>query len=396
MSIAIQAPRSLEPLYCQGIYNGRLESTSLDLPNQSYPNTGTSNLMSAMTSGHNPRHPYGGYPAPQPRPPQYDPIQNSPSQFAQGHTPPAQMQRLPMMTPPAPMPTASTPTLTQSPVLQQEPGSYVGYSPTTEPASPTPPFTLTIRQEPDRAKVVLGKDKDRKPVDPPPILQLEVPPQNNHILQSPYHFVMAFLIDEKEDTPVSCQNGNPLFGTQVSSLHKLKDTNNQDGGFFVFGDLSVKVEGKFRLKFTLYEVSNGEVVQLGDITSRVFEVYSPKHFPGMEESTFLTRSFSDQGVRLRLRKDSRSMTTRKRNSQAAKLADQMSQQRYQPRARIEPPPPSAYESMHQGNGWWTSHSSPHTPGAVSASGPPSAGPYGPTSQTGGYGADPSAPRYGPQ
>jgi hypothetical protein len=210
MSIAIQAPRSLEPLYCQGIYNGRLESTSLDLPNQSYPNTGTSNLMSAMTSGHNPRHPYGGYPPPQPRPPQYDPIQNSPSQFAQGHTPPAQMQRLPMMTPPAPMPTASTPTLTQSPVLQQEPGSYVGYSPTTEPASPTPPFTLTIRQEPDRAKVVLGKDKgkkisafrdlavilpaagencltsslDRKPVDPPPILQLEVPPQNNHILQS--------------------------------------------------------------------------------------------------------------------------------------------------------------------------------------------------------------------
>lgn len=25
---------------------------------------------------------------------------------------------------------------------------------------------------------------DRKPVDPPPILQLEVPPHNNHILQS--------------------------------------------------------------------------------------------------------------------------------------------------------------------------------------------------------------------
>lgn len=27
-----------------------------------------------------------------------------------------------------------------------------------------------------------------------------------------------------------------------------------DGGFFVFGDLSVKLEGEFRLKFTLFEM----------------------------------------------------------------------------------------------------------------------------------------------
>ena len=27
-----------------------------------------------------------------------------------------------------------------------------------------------------------------------------------------------------------------------------------DGGFFVFGDLSVKIEGEFRLKFILYEM----------------------------------------------------------------------------------------------------------------------------------------------
>ncbi|CAI4217448.1 unnamed protein product [Parascedosporium putredinis] len=372
MSIAIQAPRSLEPLYCQGLYNGRLESTSLD---QSYQNTGTSHLMSAMTSGHNPRHAYGGYPAPQPRAPQYDPVQASPSQFAPGQTPPAQMQRLPMMTPPAPMPASSTPTLTQSPSCSRKLAPTWGTLPL---LSPLLPLLLSLLPFGKSLTALKSFSVKTKPVDPPPILQLEVPRKTTTSSKvSPYHFVMAFLIDEKEDTPVSCQNGNPLFGTQVSSLHKLKDTNNQDGGFFVFGDLSVKVEGKFRLKFTLYEVSNGEVVQLGDITSRVFEVYSPKHFPGMEESTFLTRSFSDQGVRLRLRKDSRSMTTRKRNSQAAKLADQMSQQRYQPRARIEPPPPSAYESMHQGNGWWTSHSSPHTPGPVSATGPPSAGPYGP-------------------
>lgn len=27
-----------------------------------------------------------------------------------------------------------------------------------------------------------------------------------------------------------------------------------DGGFFVFGDLSIKVEGEFRLQFTLFEM----------------------------------------------------------------------------------------------------------------------------------------------
>lgn len=158
MSIAIQAPRSLEPLYCQGLYGGRLESTSLALPAEPYSTTATPQLMSAMTSGHDPRHPYGGYPAPHSRPPQYDPIQPS-SHYTPGQTPPAQLQRLPMMTPPAPIHTISTPALTQSPVLPQESGSYLSYSPATEPSSPTSQFSLTIRQEPDRAKVVMGKDK---------------------------------------------------------------------------------------------------------------------------------------------------------------------------------------------------------------------------------------------
>lgn len=27
-----------------------------------------------------------------------------------------------------------------------------------------------------------------------------------------------------------------------------------DGGFFVFGDLSVKIEGEFRLRFSLFEM----------------------------------------------------------------------------------------------------------------------------------------------
>lgn len=66
-----------------------------------------------------------------------------------------------------------------------------------------------------------------------------------------------------------------------------------------------------------------EVMYLGSITSDPFKggypftrgasisdhrkVLLPKDFKGMEESTYLSRAFSDQGVRLRLRKEPRAM-----------------------------------------------------------------------------------------
>lgn len=73
----------------------------------------------------------------------------------------------------------------------------------------------------------------------------------------------------------------------------------------MFGDLSVKIEGSFKLQFTLYEVRDKEVEYITSIMSEAFTVHPAKNWPGMAESTFLTRSFSDQGVRLRLRKEPR-------------------------------------------------------------------------------------------
>jgi hypothetical protein len=126
----------------------------------------------------------------------------------------------------------------------------------------------------------------------------------------------ALVSANKDDTPPP---SNALLGTVVSSLHKLKDTSNQDGAFFIFGDLSVRHEGKFRLLFTLYKMENLECIHITSTLSTVFTVFAAKNFPGLAESTFLTRSFSDQGVRLRLRKDSRTMTTKKRSQAAADI-----------------------------------------------------------------------------
>lgn len=182
-------------------------------------------------------------------------------------------------------------------------------------------YTLTIRQQPKHARVALGKEKDRKPIDPPPIVQLrrslrKDPHQN--FLHSPYYFMTCRLIaaDDHSEEPSS----KSLLGTLVSSLHRLRDSDNQDGGFFVFGDLSVREEGTFRLMFSLFDLNRAEYDNVATAVTAPFTVHPAKSFPGMTESTFLTRSFSDQGVRLRLRKDSRTMTTRKRNHQHAEVA----------------------------------------------------------------------------
>ncbi|KAJ5915587.1 Velvet factor [Penicillium verhagenii] len=175
-------------------------------------------------------------------------------------------------------------------------------------------FDLIIRQQPDRARVAGGKEKERKPIDPPPIVQLRVRDERSylaqHYLQSPFYFMCCSLYSAQENHPVPVVLPTPLAGTLVSSLHPLKDVNNSDGGFFVFGDLSVKMAGEFRLMFTLFEMRRYSITYLKTTMSDCFTVSPVKSFPGMMESTFLSRSFADQGVKLRIRKGPRTMMKR--------------------------------------------------------------------------------------
>jgi hypothetical protein len=122
------------------------------------------------------------------------------------------------------------------------------------------------------------------------------------------------LVNLEDLKPIEHQGKQALAGSLVSSLHRLKDTNNQDGGFFVFGDVSCRQVGKHRLHFSLFDLhkETREVIFLGAITSKPFDVVLQKDFRGLEESTYLSRAFSDQGVRLRLRKEPRTYGAQKR------------------------------------------------------------------------------------
>ena len=142
----------------------------------------------------------------------------------------------------------------------------------------------------------------------------------------------ASLWHPENDEPWRGPPSKTLAGSMVSSLHRLKDIDNKDGAFFVFGDISVKQKGKFRLRFSLFDYqkyvlahslglnmvltshrSANAALFLGSVTSKPFVVDVSKDYKGLAESTYLSRAFSDQGVRLRLRKEPRTMMNNKRS-----------------------------------------------------------------------------------
>ncbi|CAO3646959.1 unnamed protein product [Cunninghamella echinulata] len=166
-------------------------------------------------------------------------------------------------------------------------------------------YTLKICQQPLRARLCSFKDKvDRRPLDPPPIIQLI----SDTIDESKYprYFLYATLVSEDgNDNIAFLENNRTTAGDVVQSLYRLRDFGNNDGVFFIFSDISIRMEGFFRLRFSLFEIIGSYSQCKCSVLSDVFQVYSPKSFPGMSESTLLTRLFSEQGVRIRIRKEVR-------------------------------------------------------------------------------------------
>ncbi|KAF9928000.1 hypothetical protein BGZ65_006475, partial [Modicella reniformis] len=202
-------------------------------------------------------------------------------------------------------------------------------------------YVLIIRQQPQRAKICGVKERDRRPIDPPPIVQIKLSDpttdKNKDYLQSPYLFVCCNLVHANNPSgEIVAPAHRALAGTVVSSLNRLKDIDNTDGGFFVFGDMSVRTEGHFCLRLTLFELIEGEAVYVMTTLSNPFTAYSSRTFPGMLEPTFLSRSFSDQGVRIRIRKDHHVKPKKPQSSDPVDTA-------------MHSPPSSCHEAEHSDN-----------------------------------------------
>ncbi|KAM0245862.1 hypothetical protein ACHAQJ_010434 [Trichoderma viride] len=135
----------------------------------------------------------------------------------------------------------------------------------------------------------------------------------------------GYVPDQTSLTRMAVVGGQPqgmftrnLIGSLASSAFRLFDTQEQMGIWFVLQDLSVRTEGPFRLRFSFVnvaarggvsqnnmgaKVNTGRAPILASCFSDVFNVYSAKKFPGVCESTALSKVFASQGIKIPIRKD---------------------------------------------------------------------------------------------
>ncbi|KAG9245980.1 velvet factor [Calycina marina] len=104
-----------------------------------------------------------------------------------------------------------------------------------------------------------------------------------------------------------------LIGSLSASAFRLTDQNDFIGIWFVLQDLSVRTEGDFRLRFSFVNVgaagtsstgiNTGRALVLASCFSEPFTVFSAKKFPGVVESTQLSKCFATQGIKIPIRKE---------------------------------------------------------------------------------------------
>lgn len=176
---------------------------------------------------------------------------------------------------------------------------------------------------------------DRRPVDPPPVVELRIfegDMKNGKDVTFSYNANFFLFATLELARPIAHGRGQPqpaqipvLTGMPVSGMAYLDRP--AEAGYFIFPDLSVRHEGKYKLSFNLYEetkeskdgdadptdhqpapsglFANGSFDFRLEVKSDPFTVYSAKKFPGLAESTMLSRTVAEQGCRVRIRRDVR-------------------------------------------------------------------------------------------
>ncbi|KAI7818357.1 velvet factor-domain-containing protein [Gamsiella multidivaricata] len=105
-----------------------------------------------------------------------------------------------------------------------------------------------------------------------------------------------------------------LMGSLVVSPILLNSPEGVPGWYFSFPDLSIRTEGVYTLKFSLMRFGSFDFMNnddghasglVAEETSDPFTVFSAKKFPGMTESTELSKAFAKQGLKIPIRNDLR-------------------------------------------------------------------------------------------
>ncbi|ORZ08965.1 velvet factor-domain-containing protein [Absidia repens] len=268
----------------------------------------------------------------------------SSSNFSYSNNPPLPTTPAPAAPPPI-MITSANPASSSSSSLQANAWDH----PTQERQ-----YELIVVQQPYRARMCGFGDKDRRPISPPPILQMVTRTKDGQVIKPEAIDVSFFIVvcdswhedgtteanlvyhsfsspqpQQQSSTATPSLSGSPagggpneeitktlqmrnLVGSSVASAAKLYDLDGNLGIFYVFQDISFRTEGKFKLAFSLINIGTpcGNTVNTSSPTqvltrvyTDLFTVFTAKKFPGVVRSTTLSQCFAKQGVKIPIRKD---------------------------------------------------------------------------------------------
>lgn len=191
--------------------------------------------------------------------------------------------------------------------------------PSPSPSVSTSEYRIHVRQQPVAARSCGFGERDRRVIDPPPIVQMRIddptvtPEELLKRLRRPFSIVHCSIWNEtgEQDNsamPEDYRQQRRLMGTLVASPFVGKDENGEDGCFFCFPDLSCRTPGSYRLKFSLVVINPTNMRPgvrapiVATAMSDVLIVYNAKDFPGMQASTPLTKRLKEQGCLISIKK----------------------------------------------------------------------------------------------
>ncbi|KAI8096438.1 velvet factor-domain-containing protein [Halteromyces radiatus] len=191
-------------------------------------------------------------------------------------------------------------------------------------------YQLIIMEQPQQCRMSGFGEKDRRPIDPAPIIQLMIYDENDQpidLKECPLCVLHASLWSKDHLEPLdtvqtvrqnlsfpssstlisssSCFTASSnqvraMTGSLSSSPSLLRNQEQELGIYFSFPDLSVRVANTYSLRFDLVILSDScqTATSVAYIYSNPFIVYSTKDFPGVKESSELAKTLSKQGLKV--------------------------------------------------------------------------------------------------
>ncbi|KAK4146320.1 velvet factor-domain-containing protein [Dichotomopilus funicola] len=218
-------------------------------------------------------------------------------------------------------PTSSSPSLSSSTAAAASaaPTAAPTRAPAPPPRAPNSEYRITVRQQPSAARSCGFGERDRRVIDPPPIVQLTIHDPSlsqddiDRRLRHQFSVVHCSIWDEHgvkdmSSMPEDFRQQRRLMGTLVASPFVGLDEKGEEGCFFCFPDLSCRTPGTFRLKFALVVLDPARMCSgersaiVATAMSESFQVYNAKDFPGMQASTPLTKRLKEQGCLISIKK----------------------------------------------------------------------------------------------